>query len=197
MHTVRKSTAVLGLAALLFCLLVSTATAQPATDQAIRSCNGVFNGKGTGGTLTKALTGIQNNGDGTFTLTYQVTSDRPFGTYRLRDCVFQDLNGNQAFDKGEPLLANQSKNVSIGVPTSPSIQESITVSGKAEELVCDRVALSGNGAASRSNVVCATLTGTPIPVGTIGGIGLAMLAAGGFMLAQLRSRRRPRAASAT
>jgi hypothetical protein len=187
----------LGLAALLLALSAATATAQPAADQAISSCNGVFSGNGAGGTLTKSLSGVQNNGDGTFTLTYQVTTDRPFGTYRLRDCVFQDLNGNQAFDKGELLLATQSKSVSIGVPTSPSIQESITVSGKAEDVVCDRVALAGNGAVSRSNLVCTTLTGTPIPVGTVGGIGLAVLAAGGFALAQRRSRRRSPAASAT
>jgi hypothetical protein len=187
----------LGLAALLLAFSAATATAQPAADQAISSCNGVFSGNGAGGTLAKSLSGVQNNGDGTFTLTYQVTTDRPFGTYRLRDCVFQDLNGNQAFDTGEPLLATQSKSVSIGVPTSPSIQESITVSGKAEDVVCDRVALADNGAVSKSNLVCTTLTGTPIPVGTVGGIGLAVLAAGGFALAQRRSRRRSPATSAT
>ncbi|HLM21647.1 MAG TPA: hypothetical protein VK390_09005 [Propionibacteriaceae bacterium] len=190
MHSVRRSGVMLGVVALLLTLFAATATAQPAANQAVRSCNGVFSGKGAGGTLTKSLAGVQNNGDGTFTLTYQVTTDRPFGTYRLRDCVFQDLNGNQAFDSGEPLLGTQSKSVSVGVPTSPSIQESITVSGKAEDVVCDRVALAGSGAVSRSNVVCTTLTGTPIPVGTVGGLGLAVLAAGGFALAQRRSRRR-------
>ena len=190
MHTVRRSAAILGLAALLVTLFAATATAQPAPGAAVNSCKGVLSGKGSGGTLTKSLTGVQNNGDGTFTLSYRVTTDRPFGTYRLRDCAFQDLNGNQAFDKGEPLLATQRKSVSIGVPTSPSIQESITVSGKAEDVVCDRVALAGRGAVSKSNVVCTTLSGTPIPVGTVGGIGVALLAAGGFALAQRRSRRR-------
>lgn len=195
MRPVRKFAVARALAALLFTLLAPTATAQATTDQAIRSCTGVLNGTGAGGTLTKSLAGVQNNGDGTFTLTYQVTTDRPLGTYRLRDCVFQDLNGNQAFDKGEPLLATQGKSVSIGVPSSPSIQESIGVTGKADDVVCDRVALSRNGVASRSNVVCTTLTGTPIPVGTVGGVGLALLAAGGFALAQRRSRRRLPAAS--
>jgi hypothetical protein len=197
MRRVRTSAAIIGLAALFLAAFTTTATAQPATDQAIRSCNGVLNGQDGGGTLTKALTGLQNNGDGTFTLTYTVTTDRPFGAYRLRDCVFQDLNGNQAFDKGEPLLAGQRKSVSIGVPTSPSVQESITVSGESEDVVCDRVALAGGDATSKSNVVCATLTGTPIPVGTVGGIGLAMVAAGGFALAQRRSRRRAAAPSVT
>jgi hypothetical protein len=197
MHTARRSAVMLALAALLLTLLSATATAQPAAGTAINSCHGVLSGTGGRGTLTKSVTGVQNNGDGTFTLTYRVTTDRPFGTYRLRDCAFQDLNGNQAFDEGEPLLGTQRKSVSIGVPTSPSIQESITVSGKAEDVVCDRVALAGSGAVSRSNVVCTTLTGTPIPVGTVGGIGVALLAAVGFAVAQRRSRRRVPATSTT
>jgi hypothetical protein len=196
MHTVRRSAVMLGLAVLLLTLFAATATAQPAAGAAVNSCHGVLSGEGGQGTLTKSLTGVQNNGDGTFTLSYRVTTDRPFGTYRLRDCAFQDLNRNQSFDKDEPLVANQRKSVSIGVPTSPSIQESITVSGKAEDVVCDRVALGG-GAISRSNVVCTTLSGTPIPVGTVGGIGVALVAAGGFALAQWRSRRRLPATSTT
>jgi hypothetical protein len=197
MHTARRSAVILGLAALLLTLYSATATAQPTAGTAINSCNGVLSGQGGQGKLTKSLTGVQNNGNGTFTLTYRVTTNRPFGTYRLRDCAFQDLNGNQAFDPGEPLLATQGKSVSIGVPTSPSIQESITVSGKAEDVVCDRVALAGGGAVARSNGVCTTLTGTPIPVGTVGGIGVALLAAVGFAVAQRRSRRRVPATSTT
>jgi hypothetical protein len=196
MHRVRTFALITGLATLLVAAFATTATAQPATDRAIASCNGVLTGNGSGGTLTKSLAGVQNNGDGTFTLTYTVTTDRAFGTYRLHDCVFQDLNGNQAFDKEEPLLATQSKRVSIGAPTSPSVQESITVTGESQDVVCDRVAVAGGGATSKSNVVCTTLTGTPIPVGTVGGIGLAMLAAGGFALAQRRSRRRAKSPSA-
>jgi hypothetical protein len=197
MHTARRTAVILGLAALLLTLLGATATAQPTAGAAINSCNGVLSGRGGQGKLTKSLTGLQNNGNGTFTLTYRVTTNRPFGTYRLRDCAFQDLNGNQKFDQGEPLLATQRKSVSVGVPTTPSIQESITVSGKAGDVVCDRVALAGGGAVSRSNVVCTTLSGTPIPVGTVGGIGVALLAAVGFAVAQRRSRRRVPATSTT
>jgi hypothetical protein len=186
MYLFRKLTAMLGLAFVLLTLLAPTAIAAPATSQATNGCSGVFNGTGGDGALTKTLTDLRDNGDGTFTLTFKVTTTRPFGTYQLRDCVIQDVNGNQRFDAGEPVLATVSKNVSIGTPTSASTEVSVTVKGKAEDVVCDRVALSGQ----RSNVECTTLTTTPVPVGAIGGIGLTVLAAGGFTVAQLRSRRR-------
>jgi hypothetical protein len=192
MYLFRKLAVTLGLAILLLTLLAPTAMTAPAASQATNGCNGVFNATGGDGPLTKTMTGLQDNGDGTFTLTFNVTTTRPFGTYRLRDCVIQDVNGNQRFDAGEPVLATVSKNVSIGVPTSPSTQVSVTVTGKAGDVVCDRVALSGQ----RSSVECTTLTTTPVPVGAIGGIGLTVLATGGFTVAQLRSRRRRRQAAA-
>jgi hypothetical protein len=190
MYLFRKLAVTLGLAVLLLTLLAPTAMTAPAASQATNGCNGVFNATGSDGSLTKTLTGLQDNGDGTFTLTYNVTTTRPFGSYRLRECAIQDVNGNQRFDAGEPVLASVSKNVSIGVPSTPSTQVSVTVTGEAGDVVCDRVDLSGQ----RSNVDCTTLTTTPVPVGAIGGIGLTVLAAGGFTVAQLRSRRRRRAA---
>jgi hypothetical protein len=194
MNPVRRLTVTLGLSALLLALLVPAATAAPAVDQATNGCNGVLHGQGSGGSLTKSLVSVQPGDGGTFTLTYKVTTDRPFNTYHLRDCAFTDVNGNQAFDHGEPLFGTDSKSTSIGVPDSPSTQVSIVVSGKAGDTVCDRIALSGNGFGDRSNVVCTTLTETPVPVGAIGSIGLTLLAAGGFVVAQRRSRRRRAAA---
>jgi hypothetical protein len=191
MYLFRKLAVTLGLAVLLLTLLAPAAMAQTATSQATNGCNGVFNATGGDGALTKSLTGLQDNGNGTFTLTYKVTTTRPFGTYQLRDCAIKDVNGNQRFDAGEPVLATVSRNVSIGVPTTPSTQVSVTVTGKAGDVVCDRAALSGQ----RSNVECTTLTTTPVPVGAVGGIGLTVLAAGGFTVAQLRSRRRRRLAA--
>jgi hypothetical protein len=194
MDTVRRLAVTLGLSALLLALLVPAATAESAVDQATTSCNGVLHGQGSGGTLTKSLVGVQPGSDGTFTLTYRITTDRPHNTYRLRDCAFTDVNGNQAFDRGEPLFGTDSKSVSIGVPDSPSTEVSIVVTGEAGDTVCDRAALAGNGFGDKSNVVCTTLTETPVPVGAIGSIGLTLLAAGGFVVAQRRSRRRRAAA---
>jgi hypothetical protein len=193
MYLFRKLAVMLGLAFVLLTLLAPATMAAPAESQATSGCNGVFNGTGSDGALTKTLNDLRDNGDGTFTLTFTVTTTRPFGTYGLRDCVIQDVNGNQRFDAGEPVLATVSKTVSIGTPTSPSTQVSVTVKGKDGDAVCDRVALSGQ----RSNVECTTLTTTPVPVGAIGGIGLTVLAAGGFTVAQLRSRRRRRLVEAS
>jgi len=192
MYLFRKLAVTLGLVVLLLTLLAPTAMTAPAASQATNGCNGVFNGTGSDGVLTKTLTGLQDNGDGTFTLNYNVTTDRPFGTKHLRECVIQDVNGNQAWDTGEPVLATVSKNVSIGVPDSPSTQVSVTVTGKEGDVVCDLVELSGQ----RSSALCTTLTTTPVPVGAIGGIGLTVLATGGFAVAQFRSRRRRRSAVA-
>ena len=191
MSLFRKLAVTPGLAVLLLTFLAPAATATTAASQATSGCNGMFNATGGDGSLTKTLTGLQDNANGTFTLTFKIATSRPFGTYRLRDCVIQDVNGNQRFDAGEPVLATVSKNVSIGVPTNPSTQVSVTVTGKDGDSVCDRAGLSGQ----RSNVECTTLTTTPVPVGAIGGIGLTVLAAGGFALAQLRSRRRRRLAT--
>ena len=186
MHPVRRLAVTLGLSALVLAILAPAATAATAVDQATDSCNGVLNGQGDGGTLTKTLVGVQPGDGGTFTLAYKLTTDRPNNTYRLRDCAFTDMNGNQAFDQGEPLFGTDSKGVSLGVPDSPSTKVSIVVTGKAGDVVCDRAALNGD----KSNVVCTTLTETPVPVGAIGSIGLTLLATGGFVVAQRRSRRR-------
>jgi hypothetical protein len=194
MNPVRRLAVTLGLSALLLAVLVPAATAGPTAYQATNACNGVLHGQGPGGTLAKSLVSVQPADGGTFTLTYQVTTDRPFNTYRLRDCAFTDVNGNQAFDQGEPLFGTD-KSVSVGAPDSPSAQVSIVVTGKAGDTVCDRAALSGNGIGNdRSNVLCTTLAETPVPVGAVGGIGLTLLAAGGFVVAQRRSRRRRAAA---
>jgi hypothetical protein len=193
MNPVRRLAVTLGLSALLLAVSAPAAPAAPAVDQATANCNGVLHGQGSG-KLTKSLVSVQPGDGGTFTLAYQVTTDRPFNTYRLRDCAFTDVNGNQAFDQGEPLFGTNNKDVSIGVPDSPSTQVSIVVTGKAGDTVCDRTSLARNGVGDKSNILCTTLSETPVPVGAIGSIGLTLLATGGFIVAQRRSRRRRAAA---
>jgi hypothetical protein len=78
------------------------------------------------------------------------------------------------------------------------VQASITVSGTANDTVCDRTALSGtdpNTQASftdKSNYLCTTLTETQVPSGTIGGLGLAAAGAAALGLVTVGTRMRRR-----
>ncbi|HET7311097.1 MAG TPA: hypothetical protein VFJ17_07205 [Mycobacteriales bacterium] len=166
------------------------------------SCQGVFQGAGDSGTLTKTLLSVHDNGDGTWTLTFAVHSSRPTsGTdYRLRDCAFTDANNNQMYDSGESLYGTDAK--AITLDSSGNTSTSITVYGTSGDTVCDRVALSGTDPTTqtsftdKSNVLCTTLTETQVPAGTVGGLGLATAggaALGISTLAVRRRRRRPTA----
>jgi hypothetical protein len=127
------------------------------------SCGGVLSGAN--GPLTKSLASVVNNNNGTFTLTYNLTSTHnpPLnGTFRVRDCVFVDAGGNNAFD-GEPLIGSDEKDVLI---LNGSGQVSITVTASADDTVCDRAAISGTDAAGvsftdKSNLLCTPLTSQP------------------------------------
>ena len=156
----------LGAAALALAFtLMPAGTAHAATpDTDTTSCNGVLNGQG-GGPLTKTFVAEQNNNDGTFTLTYELTSPRPDGTSRVRDCAWVDQIANGQLDQGEPLFGTDDKNaVFAGGKTTISI----TVQALAGDTVCDRAARSGDapgapGYTDKSNVLCHRL-GDPPPV---------------------------------
>ena len=139
-------------------------TAHAATpDTDVTSCNGVLSGQG-GGPLAKAFVAELNNNDGTFTLTYELTSPRPDGTSRVRDCAWVDQIANGQHDQGEPLFGTDDKDaVFAGGKTTISI----TVQALAGDTVCDRAARSDDtpspGYTDKSNVPCHRL-GDPPPV---------------------------------
>lgn len=159
-----------------------------AVTQADTSCNGVLNGQGDG-PLTKTVDEVTRVGDDSWEITYTIETPRAAGDYRVRDCVFVDENGNGAYDRGEELVgAGDEKVVSV----DGSLTATVTVTAAEDTTVCDRVALSSEGWTDKSNIVCTTLGEEPIPVGAIGGLGLAVLAGGGLALAQGISVRRRR-----
>jgi hypothetical protein len=124
------------------------------------SCGGVLQGAGDSGTLTKTITSVVQNEDGTTTVRYRYTSDRGAGSFRLRDCAFIDANGNGKYDKGEQIVGGTDRK---GVPSSG--RGSITVTIPEGARLCDRLALSGTsngvGFTDKSNVACVGDDGYP------------------------------------
>jgi len=119
------------------------------------SCRGVLQGAGDDGTLTKRITSVTQNDDGSTTVRFRYTSDRGEGTFRLRDCAFIDANGNSRFDRGEQIVGGTDfKNR----PSSGFGKITVTVSLDEGEQLCDRLALSGTsggqGFTDKSNVAC-------------------------------------------
>ncbi|HEV8295718.1 MAG TPA: hypothetical protein VGQ20_00425 [Acidimicrobiales bacterium] len=189
---------VLGVLAALLGLfaLAMPAAAQPTGDQDGVNPNHCFEGAGDGGTLTKSLISVVNNGNGTWTITYHFVSSRGAGTFdKLDDCAFIDLNHNQTFDAGEALFTKETKPVTLGA--GGTVNQSIVVVGSAGQTVCDRGALSGTAGlvsfTDKSNVLCVPLTPFVIPSGAVGGLGFAAVVAGGVgvigLFALMRRRR--------
>ena len=133
------------------------------------SCeSGVFSGEGDK-SATKELLSITDNGDGTYTFEYKVTVQREAGTYRLRDCVFIDEGGNNAYD-GEDLVGNTDEKdvifTSNNNGTSSGTTE-VTITADPEDTVCDRAAVSGTttggiGFTDKSNVLCVPIENPPV-----------------------------------
>lgn len=123
-----------------------------AVDTETKSCNGVFSGKGSQ-PLVKAFVGATISG-GEATLTYTLTSGRPDGESRVRDCAFVDSNGNGELDDGEALFGTDDKSADFidGMTTI-----SITVNAAPGDRVCDRAARSSGDYTDKSNVVCVLL----------------------------------------
>ena len=179
------------LASTLFVVLSPPAMAQES------SCGGVLSGGGDG-PLTKTFVSQQpGTTPGTFLVTFRLTTPRPAGTYRVRDCVFVDANNNGAFDDGEAIVGSLDEQRLV---TGGSVTATVTVTAAAGTRVCDRAALSGGtaGFTDKSNIVCLTL-GTPpppvipeVPLALLLPLAAAALLAGGYFV--MRRRERPAAA---
>jgi len=157
-------------------------------DQA--ACVVQLSANGTGAALTKTVTDVTNNGDGTWTIDYNFESTRPDGTYDFRDCAFVDANFDSNYDVGEVVVA-ASPSTSINLVGGEG-SGAVTIDADEGDSVCDRVVLSGTGPPNfthRSNIACTDLDGgVQIPAGAIGGVGLAVIVAAGLGIALLRRR---------
>ena len=134
----------------------------PAVGAIPTSCGGVVKGGGDGGELTKRITSVEQNDDGTTTIRFRYTSDRSEGSFRLRDCAFIDANNNGTYDKGEQIIAGtdfKSRPSSGWGKITLTIPEGATV--------CDRLALSGTadgeGFTDKSNYACVNGDTPPPP----------------------------------
>ena len=127
------------------------------------SCGGVVKGGGDGGELTKRITSVEQNDDGTTTIRFRYTSDRGEGSFRLRDCAFIDANNNGMYDNGEEVVGGTDQK---GVPSSGRGSITVTIPDGAQ--LCDRLALSGTsggvGFTDKSNIACIG-SGYPTPPG--------------------------------
>lgn len=168
----------------------ATATAATPTSGQTSSCNGVMQG-GASGTLTKTVTGVNDNKDGTWTVSWTGTTNRPDGTYRVRDCAFVDADGNGAQNSGEKSYGTDVMSYAV---SGGAVSGTIVVAGSSGQSVCDRVALSGTDPSTlatftdKSNVACTTLGTTPVPLGSVGLLGVVALASVAFAVATARQR---------
>jgi len=142
--------------------LVATPSKDPST-----SCNGVLNGAGAG-PLTKTLLSVTpNSTPGSYDFTFQVDSGRAPGSYRLRDCTYID-SGASGYQNEPIVAASDDKDVPFAAGSSGSTATfTITVTGvNSGDLVCDRVAVSGNasgtGFTDKSNEVCVDPNNPPV-----------------------------------
>ena len=88
-------------------LLAGPASAEDSTT----SCTGVLSGQaGDENLADKSLVSMVDNGNGTYTFTYSVYVDRAPGSYRIRDCIWIDSDGNGAYN-GETLVGSDEKDV--------------------------------------------------------------------------------------
>jgi len=156
-------------AGLALILLVPLFAAVPGTAVAAvpPSCGAVLQGEGDSGTLTKRITSVVTNADGSTTVRFRYTSDRGAGSFRLRDCAFIDTNFNGVFDKNVDVIVagtdQKGRNssgfgkITITMPLLPGTQ------------LCDRLALSGTsggvGFTDKSNIACVTIGEEPPPYG--------------------------------
>ena len=161
------------------------------------SCeNGVFNGAGAG-PLDKSLVSIVDNQDGSYDFTYKLTSPRPAGTYRIRDCVF--IDDTTPGYNGETLIGNTDEKdvVFLADGQGSSATTTVTLTGiTADDSICDRAAVSGTDVSTsqsftdKSNLLCVTINTPPVvpEVGLVVLLPLTGLAlAGGFLLWRRRS----------
>lgn len=133
------------------------------------SCeSGVLNGNGDG-PLEKGLVSVTPGANaGDYTVVYSLTSPRPAGTYRVRDCVF--VNDSTPGYNGETLIGNSDDKEAVfvantGGGSTTTITQQLTGIQAGDE-VCDRAAMSGEvagtGFTDKSNLFCFTPDNPPV-----------------------------------
>ena len=141
---------------------------------------------------------VQDNGDGTYTLSYGIVSRRYMGSNRtadVYDCAFVDANGNSRHDANEQLVAVSARNVQFQYASSSSTVYilTVTIAARPGDRVCDRAQVESfyNGTfVDKSQYFCETLPGgVEVPVGPLGALGGGVLLGGGLWVRQVGSRR--------
>ena len=181
-------------------MLVLGGTVTPAYADSTPSCtSGVFSGAGDG-PLTKTVESVAPTGNtDEYLITYRVTSPRPAGTYRLRDCVFIDAGTPNAYD-GETLVGNSDEKDQVfvantGGGSTTTFQQTVVV--HSGEQVCDRAAMSGTdtstglGFTDKSNLLCFSPNNPPVVPESSLAVTLplaAVVAVGGVLYLQRRRR---------
>ena len=152
-----SATAVLGTVGVTMVMSSSLAESGGGTGEGT-DCQGVLRGEGAE-PLRKTL--ISQAYDATadeYTLTYQLDTTRPDGTYRVRDCAWESESGTDY--SGEPLLDEyDDKDATVAGGSSTF---SIVVQGEDGDRICDQAALS-NTDTDKSNVVCTELDSASPP----------------------------------
>ena len=145
-------------------LLAGPASAEDSTT----SCTGVLSGQaGDENLADKSLVSMVDNGNGTYTFTYSVYVDRAPGSYRIRDCIWIDSDGNGAYN-GETLVGSDEKDVDFVADGAGSSGETTyTITASPDDTVCDRAAVSGTDASAvgftdKSNILCVDISSPPV-----------------------------------
>jgi hypothetical protein len=150
------------------------------------SCYGVLQGPSSGNLTKSGPTSVVKNPDGSFTLTYNFTTTRPDGTYRVQDCAFADLKGTGTFNPGDPVVGGTDHAVQV---TGGRGTVAVTIHRYNVACVCDRLALSGAGFIDKSNFEC----GDHMPAGgPIGAAGFGLLGGVGLLAGSVLATRRRR-----
>lgn len=186
---IRRLLAVCGVVALpLMGAGVAPASAAP-DDPASRGgygCEKVLVGDASGSLTKSGPRSVAQNPDGSSTLTYDFTTNRPDGTYRAQDCAFVDENGTGKFDRGDRIVANSDKQTQVirghGTVT-------VTIPPRNVKCVCERLALVGVGFLDTSDLSC----GDHMPAGgAVGAAGFGVLGGVGLLGAMMIAARRRR-----
>ncbi|MFD2415194.1 hypothetical protein [Amycolatopsis pigmentata] len=186
---IRKLLAVCGILAV---PLLGAATPASASDDPRggggwdHGCYGVLTGPSSGSLTKSGPTNVVHNPDGSYTLTYSFTTNRPDGTYQVQDCAFIDENGSGAYDNHDRVVGHTNQQVMV---TGGHGTITLTVSPANLNCLCDRMTLSGAGFTDKSEVLCPDHGPSG---GPIGAAGFGLLAAGGLMAAAVPAMRRRR-----
>jgi hypothetical protein len=201
MRLARRITLAVGAAAVL--AVAGPAYSQGTGDTETGGCDAVF--AGVPETMLKQHTGrdtVRYNGDGTYTLTYDLVSRVYYGTSSgvpgdVHDCVWVDQDGDEQYDPGEPLFGSQER-LSFHQATSSSVatRPRTSIVALPGDVVCDKARsvftdVSGTEFTEYSNVLCIQLPlegEVFVPAG--GPIGAVLIAAGSGVLLLRRARRR-------